>query len=1068
LATDVRITLLGGFEVIIDGRRVPAAEWRRRQAAALVKMLALVPGRSLHRERVIDALWPNVDVDDAAPRLHKAAHYARRSLGQAGSVVLDGETVALFPGVRVDVDAQEFELFAEAAVAAADPGAAGRAADTYGGDLLPQDPYESWTEAPRDRLRLQYLKVLRLAERWEALTAADPGDEQAHLALIRRLAQDGDRRAAMRQFERLERGLRRELGVAPSETALRLRDELLAVDGAAPVRRPAAVALVGRDRERADVGGLLESTRQGRGQALFVVGAAGAGKTALLTCIEAGARARRMRVGKGTAAMIEGDWPYAPVLEALADLCRHHPTLLDGLDDTFRDEIERVLSGRQFSWDGQGAHQRLFVAATELLRLAAAGAGAVLVIDDAHDADDASLRLLHYLARSTITERLLIAIAHRPVATGVFADVRRSLLERRGAATLELGPLSPADAATLARRHAAAVDPAVLDAIYHSSGGLPFAVVELARAVAAGGPSATRTLVPAGLSAEALSAFTAAAVLGSAFDTDEFIGITELSDESAYAMLDEALTKRILHRTEGGYAFRHALVRESLLGAASHDDRRAAHLRAARTLERLGRSPARIGHHLVQAGQETRAVPWILTVAETEAALGAYRDALATLQTVRTAASGADLARLLALRADLFSACADLGALNAYREALEVETDPAARTRLRTRLARAATVAGDLETAQLALAGLDLDGSDNDAALLLARGNLAFHLSDFAAADAAATEARRRIALGARSWRLFDLVTLQGLLAHYRGEWFQRLRVELRNGMHQPDLAVGIFDSHLCVAEYLLYGPTPYDEVLELAGELRDTAERAGVLRAVAFALALRGEAALLKGDLDLAETELHAAADLHHDLESPAGEAHSLQRLAEVQMARGDRAAANRLLQRALPLARWSSIGQHLLHRVYGCMITAAPDLEAARAVVDRAESTLGREDSCIFCSIMLEVPAAQACADMGELDEAHRHLRAAERSLRLWEGTAWEASLMEARGHVAHAERRDADAQRLFIDAAARFEAAGQPLDAQRCRVRRTQPDGGAEAVAARHSTSPAAVRAVSGTDS
>jgi hypothetical protein len=184
--------------------------------------------------------------------------------------------------------------------------------------------------------------------------------------------------------------------------------------------------------------------------------------------------------------------------------------------------------------------------------------------------------------------------------------------------------------------------------------------------------------------------------------------------------------------------------------------------------------------------------------------------------------------------------------------------------------------------------------------------------------------------------------------------------------------------------------------------------------------------------------------------------------------MARGDRAAANRLLQRALPLARWSSIGQHLLHRVYGCMITAAPDLEAARAVVDRAESTLGKEDSCTFCSIMLEVPAAQACADMGELDEAHRHLRAAERSLRLWEGTAWEASLMEARGHVAHAERRDADAQRLFTDAAARFEAAGQPLDAQRCRVRPIRPDGGAEAAAARHSTSPSAVRTVSGTDS
>ena len=140
--------------------------------------------------------------------------------------------------------------------------------------------------------------------------------------------------------------------------------------------------------------------------------------------------------------------------------------------------------------------------------------------------------------------------------------------------------------------------------------------------------------------------------------------------------------------------------------------------------------------------------------------------------------------------------------------------------------------------------------------------------------------------------------------------------------------------------------------------------------------------------------------------------------------------------MQRALPLARWSSIGQHLMHRVYGSMITAAEDLETARAVIDRAESTLGDEDHCTFCSIMLSVPATQACADLGDLDEAHRHLREAERSITLWEGTAWEAALLEARAHLARAEQREAEADRLLRDAAARFEAAGQPLDAQRCR--------------------------------
>ena len=72
-----------------------------------------------------------------------------------------------------------------------------------------------------------------------------------------------------------------------------------------------------------------------------------------------------------------------------------------------------------------------------------------------------------------------------------------------------------------------------------------------------------------------------------------------------------------------------------------------------------------------------------------------------------------------------------------------------------------------------------------------------------------------------------------------------------------------------------------------------------------------------------------------------------------------------------------------HLLQRVYGTMIEAAPDPVAARAVVDRAEATLGDDDRCSFCAVMLAVPAAIACADVGDIDEARRHLAVAEESV-------------------------------------------------------------------------------------
>jgi tetratricopeptide (TPR) repeat protein len=535
-----------------------------------------------------------------------------------------------------------------------------------------------------------------------------------------------------------------------------------------------------------------------------------------------------------------------------------------------------------------------------------------------------------------------------------------------------------------------------------------------------------------------LRALAMVAVLGSSFDTDEFVELTGLGDDEAYDVLDAALAARLVRRTEQGFAFAHALQRDALLERwTPRGDRHAAHRAAARALQRLGRSPGRIGWQLVQGGQHAEAVPWVLQAAETQAALGAYRDALAALDGVRAAATGEELARLLALRADLLCTCGDLAALAAYREALAVAPDPAMRARLRTRLARAATQHGDLDTAALALEDLHPDGGSNDGDLLVTQGWLSLMRGDIEAAATAATEAWRLLTLGGPvDLRLFDLVTLQGLLAHYRGEWFQRLRIELRTGAERPDLAGRLFDSHLCVAEYLLYGPTPYDEVLELAARLRRTAERAGVLRAVAFAVALRGEAALLKGDLELAESELTEAAELHHALESPAGESVCLQRLAEVHLHRGDGERATALLHRALPLARWSLMARCVLPRIYGALIDAAADPESACAVLDRAEATVAPDERCPFCTIMLAVPAARVCADAGDLDRARSYLAVAEGVEARWAGTAWTASLLEVRAALARAEGDDAAARDLLGSAAALFDSFGQPLDAARCR--------------------------------
>ena len=123
----VHIRLLGSFDVTVDGRPVPAGSWRRRSAAGLVKLLALQQERRLSREQVIDALWPDLLLDEAGPRLHSAAHYARSALGSTDAVVLAGGVVTLLPNAQVTVDVAEFDRAAQAARADGGPDAAAAA-----------------------------------------------------------------------------------------------------------------------------------------------------------------------------------------------------------------------------------------------------------------------------------------------------------------------------------------------------------------------------------------------------------------------------------------------------------------------------------------------------------------------------------------------------------------------------------------------------------------------------------------------------------------------------------------------------------------------------------------------------------------------------------------------------------------------------------------------------------------------------------------------------------------------------------------------------------------------------
>jgi predicted ATPase/DNA-binding SARP family transcriptional activator len=297
----VEIRLLGGFEVVVDDELVPAEAWRRRGAASLVKLLALQRGRRLLRDQVVDALWPDLLLEDAAPRLHKAAHFARAVLGQ-GSVVLTGDTVSLLPGAEVSIDVDAFDAAAARAAVEGGTEAAAAAVAIYRGDLLPDDLYEPWTDEQRESRRLRHQELLGQAGRWEELVRLDQTDEEAHVQVMRARLASGDRRAVLRQFDRLEAVLHQELGTSPVREAQEIRDQALALPlaeapGEATRRLATPIPLppthtIGREHDIARVVDLLGTAR-----IVTLLGPGGVGKTRL-------AMESALRYGAATA--IEG------------------------------------------------------------------------------------------------------------------------------------------------------------------------------------------------------------------------------------------------------------------------------------------------------------------------------------------------------------------------------------------------------------------------------------------------------------------------------------------------------------------------------------------------------------------------------------------------------------------------------------------------------------------------------------------------------------------------------------------------------------------------------------------
>jgi DNA-binding SARP family transcriptional activator/tetratricopeptide (TPR) repeat protein len=1036
LPGDVRIGLLGRFRVVVGEREVVHGDWPTRRARELVALLALAENHRLARDRVIELLWPHLDAGAGAANLRKAAHHARRALGDREALVLRGERVELFPGRRVDVDVARFLRDAERVLRESHPASCARVAAGYAGELLPDSPYESWTLEPRRRVHARLCDLLCRSGQWERLLEVEPTNEAACRELMREAFDAGRRHVAIGLYERLRIAMVRELGARPDFETRALYDRCTA--GV----RDGEVAFVGREVELAEVARVSRSAAGGRTSALLVRGPSGIGKSAFCREVAGRARADGWRV-ISVAAGSAGE-PYGPLGAIIEQLLVEERGALEALPARSRSIVAELTTLSAPALEGALTRHQVVATLQRALEVTATGAPTMVWVEDAHLLDEATADALHLLVAGGAGP-LLVALACR--SEWIRTSLPHGIVElARGdsAVTVELAPL-PGDTVAELVKHAGPTQltDETIARIVELAAGSPFFALELARAttaLSAGAlPGTVRQAVLRRLGAlgsEEIDALAALAIAGDELDLASVLGLTGLPEDDAFALLDASLDAGILVVSGARYRFRHELVRQALTDELPSHRRLRLHRDAAQRLTDAGAPPELVAEHWLSGERPGEAVEWLLSAARRAVGIGAFADALGKLD--RLLAEAPAHADALRLRAEVLDALGDTRAPEAYAAAAAAVGDPEAQE-LRARQALAQLKASDPDSALRTLAGL----TPRSAAGRLAEAltlSAAAAIGRYADAETAALKAREAHELAVElgdPGAILDATWAQALAAHAKGELPSRLREYLRQGQALPELATRLFDGQLCVTERMLYGGLPNDEIIAFADGLAAEAQRIGAARGEAFAVTLRGEAEILAGHLDAAERDFADGAKLHGRIGAVAGEALSLLGSAQVAIRRGQPERATPYLTDALLMARESEVGHHTLDRIYGAMVEAGTGTERGMDAVREAESAIkGPAETCPTCRIAFIVPATIAAARAADLERAHRYARDCDRALEIVAlPPAWHAAVEEARGWLERADGRAEDARKHFHNAADGFQAWGQPLDAHRC---------------------------------
>ena len=723
--------------------------------------------------------------------------------------------------------------------------------------------------------------------------------------------------------------------------------------------RPARPALLEREPEVSAIRDLVHAARAGTGGLLVAEGSLGTGKTRLLAEARAAAEASGLEVVAARGGEHEQGFAFGIARQLFEPLLARASSadrtdLMAGAAAL----AQPLFDESQFAPGSERPSDASFAMLHGLYWLLANLAfrqPMLVVIDDLHWADEASLRWIAYLAPRIDGLPLLLALATRPPEQSPEPGFLSQILSDPTAVVLRPGPLGAESAAVLARAaFGAQPDPGFVTACQSATGGNPLflqAVLGMlarehiaptaanASRVVRTGPAEITRLVSRGLARlpqEATSLIQAAAVLGDGAPLELVAELSDLDGEGA-ARAAAALVRAELLRNEDPVEFMHPVIRTAIYGQIAGDERRRAHRRAGELLAAAGAPVEQAAAHLsatLPAGDPLVSGS-LRRAAERSLAEGAPRAAASFLRrAIAERAPGDDTAGLLSflgtaeLGTDAFSAAEHL------YQALAITEDPVRRGAIALRYARALTFLDRFEEAVHVL-NEAIRAVDSPRTELLDQLEAYSFMLSLVRPELLRPAADRIASVheGSLGHGLGGAVMRAVLAYHefFRGASRNRCvnlaRRALQDGWLLRRSTELVWILPVTVA-FLAAGE--YEQVARVLEQALTEARRRGDPLSVVLILRQKGALAFHRGDLLAAEEDLRSS-EIGPDLAAVSSPLHYVGQLANVLLDRGELQEARRLLD-AVPGGQQTHAGAHLaLLHARGRVLLEAGDAEAA-----------------------------------------------------------------------------------------------------------------------------------------